>query len=110
MADAYYAGLIGAVGHRGKDLKNPVIGIANSWNDATPGYKPFKELVNYAQEGIWTAEGAPAGGSCSRNCSRTTPMGTARSLTVRTASRYMARISSDGMTSKSENSNSLISS
>ncbi len=60
MADAYYAGLMGAAGFREKDLKKPVIGIVNSWNDVNPGHKPFKELVNYVKEGVWAAGGAPA--------------------------------------------------
>lgn len=60
MADAYYAGLMGAAGYRKKDLKKPVIGIVNSWNDVNPGHKPFKELVNYVKEGVWAAGGAPA--------------------------------------------------
>ena len=60
MADAYYIGLMGSTGYRDKDLKKPIIGIVNSWNDVNPGHKPFKELVNYVKEGVWAAGGAPA--------------------------------------------------
>ncbi|MGE4277459.1 MAG: dihydroxy-acid dehydratase [Lawsonibacter sp.] len=60
MADAYYIGLMEAVGYRDKDLSKPVIGIVNSWNDVNPGHKPFKELVNYVKEGVWTGGGTPA--------------------------------------------------
>lgn len=60
MADAYYDGLMGAVGYRMKDLKKPIIGIINSWNDVNPGHKPFKDLVTYVKEGVWAAGGAPA--------------------------------------------------
>ncbi len=60
MADAYYIGLMQSVGYRQEDLKKPVIGIVNSWNDVNPGHKPFKELVNYVKEGVWAAGGAPA--------------------------------------------------
>lgn len=60
IADAYYIGLMGAAGYRAKDLKKPIIGIVNSWNDVNPGHKPLKELANYVKEGVWAAGGAPA--------------------------------------------------
>ena len=60
MSDAYYVGLMAAAGYRNEDMKKPIIGIVNSWNDVNPGHKPFKELVNYVKEGIWAAGGAPA--------------------------------------------------
>ena len=60
IADGYYEGLMNAAGYRNKDLKKPVIGVVNSWNDVNPGHKPFKELVDYVKEGIWAAGGAPA--------------------------------------------------
>lgn len=60
IADGYYEGLMSAVGFREQDLKKPVIGVVNSWNDVNPGHKPFKELVNYVKEGIWAAGGVPA--------------------------------------------------
>lgn len=60
MADAYYIGLMQATGYRQSDLKKPIVGIVNSWNDVNPGHKPFKDLVNYVKEGVWAAGGAPA--------------------------------------------------
>lgn len=60
MADAYYIGLMQSTGYREKDLKKPVIGIVNSWNDVNPGHKPFRELAGYVKEGVWAAGGAPA--------------------------------------------------
>ena len=60
MTEAYYIGLMGSCGYRRKDLRNPVIGIVNSWNDVNPGHKPLKELVNYVKEGIWASGGTPA--------------------------------------------------
>ena len=39
-AEAYYIGLMNAAGYRDKDLKKPIIGIVNSWNDVNPGHKP----------------------------------------------------------------------
>lgn len=60
IAEGYYEGLMNAAGYRDEDLKKPVIGVVNSWNDVNPGHKPFKELVTYVKEGIWAAGGAPA--------------------------------------------------
>ena len=60
IENAYYTGLMSACGYRKKDLQKPLIGIINSWNDVNPGHKPFKELVNYVKEGIWSSGGAPA--------------------------------------------------
>lgn len=52
-AEAYYIGLMNAAGYRDKDLKKPIIGIVNSWNDVNPGHKPLKELAQYVKEGVW---------------------------------------------------------
>ncbi|WP_028254644.1 dihydroxy-acid dehydratase [Veillonella magna] len=60
ITDAYYTGLMNAVGYDNSDLEKPIIGIVNSWNDVNPGHKPFKELVQYVKEGIWAAGGTPA--------------------------------------------------
>ena len=59
-AEAYYVGLMNASGYRNKDLKKPIIGVVNSWNDVNPGHKPLRELAQYVKEGIWAAGGAPA--------------------------------------------------
>ncbi|MDR2743845.1 MAG: dihydroxy-acid dehydratase [Desulfovibrio sp.] len=60
MTEAYYVGLMNSVGYRKKDLKKPVIGIVNSWNDVNPGHKPLRELAQIVREGVWAAGGAPA--------------------------------------------------
>ena len=57
--EAYYVGLMNAVGYRNKDLDRPMIGIVNSWNDVNPGHKPLRELAQYVREGIWAAGGTP---------------------------------------------------
>lgn len=59
-AEAYYVGLMNSVGYRNKDIKKPIIGIVNSWNDVNPGHKPLKDLAQYVKEGVWAAGGAPA--------------------------------------------------
>ena len=58
--EAYYCGLMHAVGYREKDLQKPLIGIVNSWNDVNPGHKPLRELAQYVKEGVWAAGGTPA--------------------------------------------------
>lgn len=57
--EAYYVGLMNAVGYRNKDLNKPMIGVVNSWNDVNPGHKPLRELAQYVREGIWAAGGTP---------------------------------------------------
>ena len=59
-AEAYYMGLMNAAGFRDKDIRKPIIGIVNSWNDVNPGHKPLKELAQYVKEGVWAAGGTPA--------------------------------------------------
>ncbi len=60
MTEAYYVGLMNSVGYRKKDLRKPVIGVVNSWNDVNPGHKPFQQLSLVVREGIWAAGGTPA--------------------------------------------------
>lgn len=57
--EAYYIGLMNSCGYRNKDLKKPTIAVVNSWTDANPGHKPFKELAQYVKEGIWSGGGTP---------------------------------------------------
>lgn len=59
-AEAYYVGLMNAVGYRDKDIKKPIIGVVNSWNDVNPGHKPLRDLAQYVKEGIWAAGATPA--------------------------------------------------
>lgn len=60
-AEAYYVGLMNASGYRNKDLKKPIIGVVNSWNDVNPGHKPLRELAQYVKEGIWGGRRNPGG-------------------------------------------------
>ena len=57
--EAYFVGLMNACGYRTKDLRKPIIGIANSWTEVNPGHRNFAELVKYVKEGIWAAGGIP---------------------------------------------------
>ena len=56
----YYVGLMHACGYGDKDLRNPVIGIVNSFTDANPGHQPLRELAQHVKEGVWAAGGTPA--------------------------------------------------
>ncbi len=60
ITEAYYMGLMSAVGYRKKDLQKPIIGVVNSWNDINPGHKPLAQLAGYVKEGIWANGGTPA--------------------------------------------------
>jgi dihydroxy-acid dehydratase len=59
ITEAYFIGLMSASGYRKKDLQKPIIGVVNSYNEANPGHKPFREIAKYVKEGIWTAGGTP---------------------------------------------------
>jgi dihydroxy-acid dehydratase len=60
ITEAYYRGLMHAVGFRRKDLDKPQIAVVNSWTDVNPGHQPLRELAARVKEGIWAAGGAPA--------------------------------------------------
>ena len=59
ITEAYYRGLMHAVGYRRKDLDKPQIAVVNSWTDVNPGHQPLKELSTRVKEGIWAAGGSP---------------------------------------------------
>lgn len=59
ITEAYYRGLMHAVGYRQQDLKKPQIAVVNSWTDVNPGHLPLKDLAQRVKEGIWSAGGAP---------------------------------------------------
>ena len=48
-----------ACGHTGKQLEKPVIGIANSYTNATPGHAGLNEVCEQVKEGITAAGGVP---------------------------------------------------
>lgn len=60
ITDAYYRGLMHAVGYRRQDLERPQIAVVNSWTDVNPGHQPLRDLALRVREGIWSAGGAPA--------------------------------------------------
>ncbi|MDX2446129.1 MAG: dihydroxy-acid dehydratase [Desulfobacterales bacterium] len=59
ITEAYYRGLMHAVGYRPKDLQKPQIAVVNSWTDVNPGHLPLKDLAQRVKEGVWSAGGAP---------------------------------------------------
>lgn len=59
ITEAYYRGLMHAVGFRQTDLEKPQIAVVNSWTDVNPGHLPLKDLAQRVKEGIWSAGGAP---------------------------------------------------
>ena len=59
ITEAYYRGLMHAVGYRNVDLDKPQIAVVNSWTDVNPGHQPLQNLSGYVKEGIWAAGGCP---------------------------------------------------
>jgi dihydroxy-acid dehydratase len=59
ITEAYYRGLMHAVGYRHSDLEKPQIAVVNSWTDVNPGHQPLNELARRVKEGIWAAGGSP---------------------------------------------------
>ena len=60
ITEAYYRGLMHAVGYRRADLDKPQIAVINSWTDVNPGHQPLRELSQRVKEGIWARGGSPA--------------------------------------------------
>lgn len=60
ITEAYYRGLMHAVGFRREDLDKPQIAVVNSWTDVNPGHLPLKSLGERVREGIWIGGGTPA--------------------------------------------------
>ncbi len=48
-----------AMGYSDYDLENPLIGIANSWNRATPGHYNLNTVSEYVKQGILQSGGTP---------------------------------------------------
>jgi len=59
ITEAYYRGLMHAVGYRRQDLAKPQIAVVNSWTDVNPGHQPLRDLAARVKEGIWAAGGSP---------------------------------------------------
>jgi dihydroxy-acid dehydratase len=60
ITEAYYRGLMHAVGYRRKDIEKPQIAVVNSWTEVNPGHQPLRALADRVKEGIWAAGGSPA--------------------------------------------------
>lgn len=48
-----------SMGYSDYDLERPMIGIANSWNRATPGHYNLNAVSEYVKQGIFQAGGTP---------------------------------------------------
>jgi dihydroxy-acid dehydratase len=48
-----------SMGYSDYDLDRPLIGIANSWNRATPGHYNLNQISEYVKQGIFQAGGTP---------------------------------------------------
>ena len=48
------------MGYSDEDLKRPIIGIANSWNDICPGQFNLRQLAEFVRKGIHRAGGTAA--------------------------------------------------
>lgn len=56
---AYARALYHAAGFSREDLQRPLVAIANSWNDFTPGHLHLRELADHVRAGIREAGGTP---------------------------------------------------
>lgn len=67
--------LLYAMGISEDDVKRPVIGLVNSWNEMNPGHFPFKDVIAELKEEIYAAGGLalelPITGICDGICSNT---------------------------------------
>ena len=67
--------LLYAMGVSEDDVKRPIIGLVNSWNEMNPGHFPFKDIIKEMKEEIYAAGGLalelPVTGICDGICSNT---------------------------------------
>ncbi|NVM30679.1 MAG: dihydroxy-acid dehydratase [Candidatus Helarchaeota archaeon] len=56
---AYSRALYRSVGFTDADLKKPLIAVANSWSEYTPGHVHLRKLSEFVKSGIWKAGGMP---------------------------------------------------
>lgn len=65
--------LLYAMGVSEEEVKRPVIGIVNSWNEMNPGHFPFKDAIEEIKDAIYKAGGfgveLPVTGICDGICS-----------------------------------------
>jgi dihydroxy-acid dehydratase len=51
--------LLKSMGNTDEDIDQPIIGIANSWNELVPGHYPLREIADRVKKGIVSAGGTP---------------------------------------------------
>jgi dihydroxy-acid dehydratase len=47
------------IGVAGEDLDKPLVGVANSWNEAVPGHRHLRDLAQAVKDGVRAAGGVP---------------------------------------------------
>ena len=56
---APHRSLMHALGLSSKDIEQPIIGIANSFNEVIPGHIHLKEIAEAVKQGVYSAGGTP---------------------------------------------------
>ena len=56
---SFIQSLYKSMGYTDQDLDQPLIGIANSWNQVVPGHYNLRQVSEYVQQGIRQAGGTP---------------------------------------------------
>ncbi len=51
--------LLKSMGYTSRDLKQPRIGVANSWGETSPGHFHLRSIADAVKAGIWQAGGTP---------------------------------------------------
>ena len=59
IAGAYPRALYRASGLEQADFERPLIGIANSWSETTPGHLHLRQLAGWVKQGVRQAGGTP---------------------------------------------------
>jgi dihydroxy-acid dehydratase len=54
-----YQAMLVQIGVTGEDLEKPLVGIANSWNEAVPGHRHLRDLAQAVKDGVRAAGGVP---------------------------------------------------
>ena len=57
---SFNRGVFKSMGYSEEDLKRPVIGIANSWNELVPGHFNLRQLAESVKKGVYRAGGTAA--------------------------------------------------
>ncbi|MCY7008588.1 dihydroxy-acid dehydratase [Fusobacterium simiae] len=59
LGEQYYRATLKSMGYTTDDLKRPIIGIANSWNEIVPGHFNLRQVSQRVRDGIYRAGGTP---------------------------------------------------